>query len=70
MSCGVGCRYDLDLVLLWPWYTLAAVALIQSLAQELPRALGAALKRQKNKKQKNGKVMPDTGAKVNQILKT
>ena len=35
-----------DLVLLWLWHRLAAVALIQPLAWELPYAVGAALKRQ------------------------
>ena len=34
MSCGVGHRCALDLVLLWLW--LAAAAQIQSLAWELP----------------------------------
>ena len=48
MSCGVGHRHGLDLVLLWLWQRLAAVALIQPLAWELPYAAGVALKR-KNK---------------------
>ena len=45
MSCGVGCRHGLDLALLWLWCRPAATALIQT-----PYALGAALKRKKNKK--------------------
>ena len=36
--------------LLWLWHKLAAIALTQSLAWELPYAMGAALKRQKQKK--------------------
>jgi len=35
---------QLILVLLWLWCRLAAAALIQSLAQELPYAMGAAIK--------------------------
>ena len=50
MSCGVGHRYGLDLVLLWLCLRLAAVALIRPLAWELPYAAGVALKRQKQKK--------------------
>ena len=44
MSCGVGCRRLSDLVFLWPWHRLAAVALIRRLAWELMYATGAALK--------------------------
>ena len=43
MSCGVGCRYGLDSVLLWP----VATAPIQALDWELPYAEGAALKSKK-----------------------
>ena len=46
VRCDIGCRRGLDLVLLWLWHRLAAVALIQPLAWELPYAVGAALKRQ------------------------
>ena len=28
VSCGVGCRHDLDLVFLWLWCKQAAIALI------------------------------------------
>ena len=35
MSCGVGHRYDSDLVLLWLWCGGAAVALIPPLAWNL-----------------------------------
>ena len=41
-----------DPALLWLWYRLAAVALIQPLAWELPYATGAALKSKKIKKNK------------------
>ena len=47
MSCGVGCRHGLDLVLLWLWHRLMATALIQPLAFEPPYAMGVAQKRQK-----------------------
>ena len=40
MSCGVGHRHGLDLVLLWLWCRPAAVAPIQPLAGELPYAAG------------------------------
>ena len=39
----------LDLALLWLWCRLAAMALIQPLAWELPHALGVALKTPKKK---------------------
>ena len=50
MSCGVGHRRGSDPALLWLWCRLAATALIRPLAWELPYAMGAALKRQKEKK--------------------
>ena len=55
VSCGVGRRCSLDLVLLWLWCRLAAVAPIPPLAWEPPYATGAAqeiAKRQKDKKKK------------------
>ena len=52
MSCGVGCRRGLDLVLLWLWCRLAAIDLIRPLAWEPPYAVGVAQKRQKKKKKK------------------
>ena len=50
MSYSVGYIRSMDLVLLWLWHRLAARALIQPLAWELPYAMGAALKRLKKKK--------------------
>ena len=47
MSCGVVCKRGLDPALLW--HALAAIAPIQPLAWELPRASGAALKSKKKK---------------------
>ena len=44
MSCGVGCRCDLDPKLLRLWHRPAVTALIQPLAWELPHATGAILK--------------------------
>ena len=49
MSCGAGHRHGSDPTLLL-WHGLAAVALIQPLAWELPCATGVVLKRQKKKK--------------------
>ena len=47
MSYGLGCRCGWDLLLLWLWYRLAAVAWIQPLARKLPYAAGVPLKRKK-----------------------
>ena len=54
MSCGVGHRRSLDLALLWLWCGPAATAPIRPGAWEPPYAMGAALKKdkQKNKKKK------------------
>ena len=52
VSCGVGHRRSLDLVLLRLWRRPAATAPIQPLAWEPPYATGAVLKRQKDKKKK------------------
>ena len=49
-GCGVGRSQGLDLALLWLWCRPAATAQIRPLALEPPYALGAALKRQKEKK--------------------
>ena len=49
MSCGVGHRRGLDLVLLWLWHRPAAVAPIGPLAWEPPRAAGVALKSKEKK---------------------
>ena len=55
MSCGVGCKLILDLVLLWLWCRSAATAPIRHLAWELPYAVCVALKRQKKKKKEKKK---------------
>ena len=51
MSCGVGHRNSLDLVLLWLWCRLAPVGLIQPLAWEPPYAVGTAPKKQKKEEE-------------------
>ena len=51
MSYSVGWRLSLDSVLLWLWCRMAAAAPIGPLAWELPYATGAALKREKKKKE-------------------
>ena len=53
MSCGVGCKWGSDPVLLWLWCRPAAVALILPLAWEPPYAAGAAIKNEKKKKKKS-----------------
>ena len=45
MSCGIGCRRDLDLALLWLWYRPVTTAPIGLLAWEPPYAMGAALEK-------------------------
>ena len=47
VSCSVGYRYGLDLVFLWLWCRLAAIAPIWPLVRELPYAAGVALKSRK-----------------------
>ena len=52
MSCRVGCRHRLHLMLLWLRCRPAAVALIRPLAWEPPYAMGAALEKAKRQKKK------------------
>ena len=52
MSCGVGHRYGSDPMFLWLWHRPVANAPIGPLAWELPYAVDAALKRQKEKRKK------------------
>ena len=54
MSCGIGRRHCLDLVL-WLWGRPAATAPIRPLAWEFPYAMGEALKKPKKKKKKKRK---------------
>ena len=48
MSCGVGYRQGLDVVLLWLWRRPAAAAPILLQTWEIPYATGAALKKCNN----------------------
>ena len=52
MSCGVGRRRGSDPMLLWLWRRPVATASVRPLAWEPPYAMGAALKRQKEKRKK------------------
>ena len=52
MSCAVGCRRGSDPKLLWLWCRPVAVALTGPLAWDPPYAVGVALKKTRNKKQK------------------
>ena len=47
MNCGADHRHSSDLVLLWLWYSPAAVALIGPLVWEPPYAAGVVLEGQK-----------------------
>ena len=65
MTCGVGCRFGLDLALLW--HRPAATAPIRPLDWEPPYAAGAGAalekkKRQKKKKKKKNCVMVKVAA--------
>ena len=50
MSCGVGRKCGLDLMLLWLYCRPVSTAPIRPLARELPYVAGAALKRERKKK--------------------
>ena len=56
ISCRIGHRRGSDLALLWLWGRPAAIALIRPLAWEPPYAMGAALKRQKDKKKRLSRI--------------
>ena len=49
MSCGVGPRRSSDLVLLWLFCRMVALALIRPLVWEPPYTSGASLKSKKDK---------------------
>ena len=51
----IGCRCSLDPMLPWLWHRLAAAVLIQPLAQELPYAASAFVKRKHKKRTKQKK---------------
>ena len=53
VSCGVGRRRGSDPQLLWLWRRLVAAAPNGSLAREPPCAVGAALKKDWEKKKKS-----------------
>ena len=55
MSCGESCIHGTDLMLLWLWHRMAAVALIRPLAREPPYAEGVALKKKKKKEKEKEK---------------
>ena len=57
VSCGVGHKRSSDLVWLWLWCRLAAIALIWPLVWELPYATGVALKSKKKKRQKKKAIL-------------
>ena len=71
MSCGVGRRHSLDLVLLWLWHRPTATALIQPLVWEPPYATGVALKRKKERKVEKRVIMAiEKCGKVQGLFKT
>ena len=57
MSCRVGCRHSLDLLLLLLWCRLVAIALIKPLAWEPPYAMGVTLIRQKEREKRKSVVL-------------
>ena len=58
MSYGVGCRRGSDLMLLWLWCRLAAVAPTGPLAWKPPYAMSVALKNKNKNKKKTLKRQP------------
>ena len=56
MSCGVGHRHGLDLMLLWLWRRQAATVPIRPLAWEPPYATSEALEKAKRQKTKTNKI--------------
>ena len=73
MSCGVGCRFSSDLVLLWPWHRPAATPSIRPLPWEPPHAAGTALEKTKEKKmsyQKSQRYVSITEKKFLLIIKS
>ena len=56
MNCDVGYRYHSDLMLLWLWCRLSAVAPVGPLAWETPYATDAALISKKKKKKTNFRI--------------
>ena len=70
VSCGVGRRCGSDLVLLWLWCTLAAVAPIRPLAREPPYAMNVALKIKKKKKKKKKEKKKEKKRKENRPSKS
>ena len=56
MSCGVGCRCDLDPILLWLRRRPVAVAPIRPLAWEPPNDTGVALGKKKKKTKICGRI--------------
>ena len=68
MSYGVDRRHCLNPELWWLWRRLAATALIQPLAGEPPYAIGASLKRQKDKKTKQNTHTHKTQSPLNPVL--
>ena len=69
MSCDVGCRHSLDLVLLWPWRRPEATAPIGPLAWESPYATGVALRKDKKTKKKKICMDEETEAQYLAVLK-
>ena len=52
MSCGAVCRHGSDPELLWLWYKLTAIALIEPLVWEPPYATSTVLEKTKKKTKK------------------
>ena len=53
MSCGGGCTCGLGPMSLWLWCRPVAATLTQALTWELPHAVGAALKKKREREKEN-----------------
>ena len=57
VSHGIGCSYDLDLVLLWLWHRPGGTAPIQPLSWKPPYAMGLPLKEKKREREREIKYL-------------
>ena len=71
MSCGVGCRRGLDLLLLWLWHRPVATDQLEPLAWEPPCAAGVALEKTKERRKSKESVKKplELVSEVNKVTK-
>ena len=68
MSCGIGCRCGLDLVLPWLWCRPVATAPIGPLAWEPQYARGVALEKAKRQKKKKKKAKTKNNLNIRDVM--